>query len=202
MGWTGIRNTIAVDSSKARRDLVDHEIETSWGGYRVIKSAMKGSTYYGAIQHPSGNVFGLVVLTSIAGNEFMYKEMDESMGPYSYDCPACILKALDPTNDETSNTWRERCMERNNRTQLWKQVKETPGVHIRVTAQGLQYTEDGTELILYRRKIPGHNPYWTSGYYRYPEKTVENLTRGYTDYQIVTPDGKNYCDLNYYRKEN
>ena len=201
MGWTGIRNTMVQDTSRSRRDLLDHEIETSWGNYRVVKSAMKGSTYYGAIMHPNGYVFGLVVLTSVDGNEFCYKEMDESMGPYYYDCPATILNALDPTDNETSNEWRSRCRERYNRKANWEAVKNTEGVRIQVIAKDLSKHQDGTELILYRSNRYRATKYWTDGYYRYSEGTVRHLTNDYTQYQIVTPDGQNYCDLNYYRKE-
>ena len=200
MGWTGIRNTMGQDSSKARRDLVDHEIETCWGGYRVVKSAMHNSTYYAAIKHPKGHVFGLVVLTEVRGSEFLYKEMDETMLPYRYDCPVTILNLLSPTDNESSTEWRERCKAQHTLQKEWAAIKSTPNVHIQVTAHNLTYTQDGSEIILYRSRRFNGQMYWTNGIYRFSEKTVRFLTDGYRNYHIVTPDGQNYCDLNYYKE--
>jgi len=46
------------------------------------------------------------------GYEFGYKDMDETMGPFSYDCPERILDLLTPTDNESAMRWRERCRER------------------------------------------------------------------------------------------
>ncbi|WP_211328038.1 DUF6927 domain-containing protein [Thermodesulfitimonas autotrophica] len=43
---------------------------------------------------------------------FGYKDMDETMGPYRYDCPERILKMLTPTKHEWAREWREKCWER------------------------------------------------------------------------------------------
>lgn len=42
---------------------------------------------------------------------FGYKDMDETMGPYRYECPERILKLLTPTNHEWAKEWREKCWE-------------------------------------------------------------------------------------------
>lgn len=42
-------------------------------------------------------------------NNFGYKDMDETMGPYAYDCPEKILKLLTPTDNEYARNWREKC---------------------------------------------------------------------------------------------
>lgn len=198
MGWTGIRNTMITDTPKARRELVDSIFNT--GGYHVIKSSMHNSTYYAAVRHPEGHVFGLVVLTQVMRGEFMYKEMDESEHPYYYDCPITILNLLSPTENEREIEWRERCRERHNRMKVWNKVKSTPNVRIQVIAQNLGSFSDGSEIILFRCSTLRKNFYWTNGRYRFSEKLVERLTRGYIDYNIVTEDGKNYCDLNYYTR--
>lgn len=198
MGWTGIRNTLSNDSPKARRDLVDHEIETSWSGYHVVKSSMHNSTYYAAIEHPRGHVFGLVILTEVRGNEFLYKEMDETECPYFFDCPTSILKLLSPTENEEAIEWRVRCREHQNRMSAWKKIKSTPNVHIQVVAKNLSRHKDGDEIILHRALLYGRLQ-WYDGTYIYHENTVERLTNGYIYYSIVTPDGQNYCDLNYYK---
>lgn len=37
-----------------------------------------------------------------------YKDMDESMGPYYYDCPLELLDQAGPTPHETAQRWREK----------------------------------------------------------------------------------------------
>jgi len=44
-------------------------------------------------------------------HNFGYKDMDETMGPYRYDCPERILKLLTPTDHEQAKKWREKCWE-------------------------------------------------------------------------------------------
>lgn len=44
-------------------------------------------------------------------DNFGYKDMDETMGPYQYDCPERILKLLTPTDNEYALQWREKCWE-------------------------------------------------------------------------------------------
>jgi len=43
---------------------------------------------------------------------FGYKDMDETMGPYRYNCPERILNLLTPTENELAKKWREKCWER------------------------------------------------------------------------------------------
>ena len=40
---------------------------------------------------------------------FCYKDMDESMGPYYTNCPERILKLLTPTEHEYALEWRRKC---------------------------------------------------------------------------------------------
>lgn len=109
MGWTSYHATYY-----DKRGHVDRkqEIESQFSdGYSVIKSAMVGAVYYGAIRH-GNDVFGLVVLTSTNTRDyynFSYKMMDETEGPYYNRCPKSILDLLPPTDNEYANKWRQRC---------------------------------------------------------------------------------------------
>lgn len=89
------------------------------GHTRVLKSAMVGSTYYAAVETVVGekrNVVAAVFLTCGKtrwdNTEWGYKDMDETMGPYKYDCPKGILDLLTPTDWEEANKWRELCRKR------------------------------------------------------------------------------------------
>lgn len=129
MGWTSYHAT-----HYNRRGEIDRKAEcdevftenSEHGKWEVLKSSMHGSTWYAAVRRtrPSGEsyVFGAVCLTSVDSGDyynFSYKDMDESMGPCSYDCPISILDLLSPTKDESALAWRERCRAKaKNRTSL------------------------------------------------------------------------------------
>lgn len=86
---------------------------------KVVKSSMVGRTYYAAVEIKAkdGNprVVAFVFLTrdftKIDGNNFGYKDMDETMGPCQHTCPVSILKALSPVEegDGFAAKWREEC---------------------------------------------------------------------------------------------
>ena len=108
MGWT---ETYVGRGAKVNRK---KEVEDSFDlkNFEVVKSAMVGSTYYGAIRNKAkGNVFAIVVLTSMRKGWFGTKMMDESSGPCYYDCPKAILDLLSPTESEWANEWRAKCKE-------------------------------------------------------------------------------------------
>ena len=103
MGWTGIYN-----KPKSLKDFFFSEYNSE--NLEPIKCAVKGTTIYGAVKNKRTNeIFGLVVLTSNKKDEFMYKDMDDTCGPYHYDCPESILKLLTPTDNEYANNWRNEC---------------------------------------------------------------------------------------------
>ena len=60
-------------------------------------------------------VFAVVCLLHYKPNEYYnigYKDMEESEGPYYYNCPERILKLLTPTTNEYALRWRQKCWER------------------------------------------------------------------------------------------
>lgn len=116
MGWTGILNAITKDNGSIDRRATLENIFGSWSNgdktTKMLKSGMNGTTFYAAMETTTPTareVWALVVLTSVSGREFCYKEMDETEGPYKYDCPAAILNMLTPTENENANAWREEC---------------------------------------------------------------------------------------------
>ena len=135
MGWTSYHATHykkgAVDR-KAECDAYFME-GLNRGCYDILKSSMVGSVYYAAVKplkryskDDDGNkivvdipikeqqVFAAIFLTSTDNKDyfnFSYKDMDETMGPYKYDCPKGILNLLTPTDNEYANNWRAKCRE-------------------------------------------------------------------------------------------
>ncbi len=182
MGWTGTRY-YGEDTAKNRQIKITDIIETEWGRtdrrYQVIKSCMKGKTYYAAVKHPDGNIFGLVVLTTMNDGWLDYKEICEEQGPCECDCPESILSLLSDTSDPEALGWRKRCREYTVLKKEYEKIKNTEGSKIEVALR------DGSSRILWRKKVCGHNPYWFDGEYRYRESTVRYLTNGYINYKAV-----------------
>ena len=86
---------------------------------KILDCAMKRWTEvyisYEIINGDERKVVALVCLVRFNREfqyNFGYKDMDETMGPCICDCPERILKALTPTDDKTSNEWRQACQER------------------------------------------------------------------------------------------
>ena len=121
MGWTGYHATHYKNGEIDRKAECDAVFsgENENGKWEVLKSSMRGSTYYAAVRRtkPSGEsyVFAGVALTSVDMKDyynFSYKDMDESVGPGCYDCPKGILDLLSPTENEYALAWRARCREK------------------------------------------------------------------------------------------
>ena len=120
MGWTGIHATHYRGGKINRKAEMDERwTQTEHDGYpelTVLKSSMVGSVYYAAIQIKRNgiieSVFATTALTSSNMREyfnFLYKDIDETAGPYDCKCPKGILDLLTPTDNEYANEWREKC---------------------------------------------------------------------------------------------
>ena len=132
MGWSCVKDFSfewnGFAKAKDRKDFLDNEwnntkVLDSKSHFEVAKSSMVGSTYYAAIKrvNPEGRVekvFALITMTSKCGNELSFKEMDETQGPYLFDCPKSILKLLTPTDNEYALKWRKGCERRQRTKQL------------------------------------------------------------------------------------
>lgn len=121
MGWTWIHVNEDWNGKIDRKKVMDERFvednkERSW---EVVKSSMVGRIWYGALKRTNKMTsktytFAVVAITSTQKDEYFnfgYKDMDESMVPYYYDCPVSILKLLDETDDENSLSWRKGCYE-------------------------------------------------------------------------------------------
>lgn len=165
MGWTSCRATHYNKNGTVNRkgEMDERWTQREHDGYpelNVLKSRMYGSTYYAAIEVKRNGVrekvFGTVALTSTDwddGMNFGYKDMDETMGPYCYDCPKSILDLLTPTDSEYANEWRHKCREKANAPKL----SALPiGTHIKFTRW------DGKEIRLFKHSAAYQfkRPFW------------------------------------------
>jgi len=178
MGWTSYyaRNWKdgKVDIIAEVEEILNGENEK--GKWTVLKSARYGSTVYSALEYLNKEtgekkVVATIFLTNTRGSEFSYKDMDECMGPYSYDCPESILKLLSPTDNKLANEWREKCREVRKKA---KALKSLPlGTRILV--------DDGSgKTVLEKRySYQKHGDRWyiEGTYTYYKDKTI--LSIGY-----------------------
>lgn len=92
--------------------------------YRVLDSALVNLTeFYAAVEMVNKETgdrrvwAAMVKITFIRSKRqfyggpenFCYKDMDESMGPYYHNCPERILKLLTPTEYAYAQSWRAEC---------------------------------------------------------------------------------------------
>lgn len=119
MGWTSLHLNTDYRGKINKKAFLDNEFtaQTKAMKWEVLKSSMVGSDYYSAVKktdYETGEsiVFGLVVITRVENEcyeNFSYKEMDETMHPYNYDCPITILRLLTDTDNQEAKDWRENC---------------------------------------------------------------------------------------------
>ena len=121
MGWTFYHATNYKNGKVDRKAECDKLFNNA--SCKLLKSTMRGTTYYCALETPTGEVTAYVVLT--AGHDlqdpycnFGYKYISETCGPYKYDCPKNILNLLTPTTNTYANEWRQKCRE-NKKTKSW-----------------------------------------------------------------------------------
>ncbi len=178
MGWTGYHAThYKPNGTIDRKAELDYELFTQWAGrenaHELLKSTMVGSTYYAAARSQSGNVYGLVVLTSVDSKEyfnFNYKDMSEDMGPCEDNCPVSILNLLSPTDNEYAMDWRRRCRKRAEFAKL------PVGTRIRITYRG-----NPMELVRHGPKFQFKRPFW----YNPERNTYLPANRIPTDYEVI-----------------
>lgn len=167
MGWTSYHaatkyknGKIIIDRKEEcdkifNQDMVTFNSDKVIGKFKVLKSAMVGSTYYAAVKRitfatkdkPEDSiVFAAVCLTSTNAKKyynFSYKDMDETCGPYQYNCPQSILSLLTPTDNKYANEWRKACFE------ALKQKRDRVSLGSLPVGSEIKYTKyDGTEIIL------------------------------------------------------
>lgn len=122
MGWTGMDLRYCElnrNGSVNKKRTMDHEFE-SWGS-KVVKSAMADGVWYGVVRERDGKTWLVVSLIHVAreADEFRYKDMTDTCGPYDKGCPKAILDLADklcPCTDDYDSSgyarrWREACRE-------------------------------------------------------------------------------------------
>lgn len=191
MGWTTYHATHYKNGKVDKKA----ECDAYWleglnaGHFEVVKSSMVGNVYYGAIKplKDEQNVFAVVFLTSVDSKNyynFSYKDMDETMCPYNFDCPIGILNALSKTDNEYALEWRKKCFEKHNEK---KAEKKNPnslknlavGSKISFVATFKTSVNNvGDEMILTKVDRYYGKPYWYGYGYKWSEKVIKDISNG------------------------
>lgn len=119
MGWTGTHK----DSGESLKEFFEGEFNHEKDGRcgTVLDCATKNNVSYLAyevVENGSRKIVALICLLRYKNGDYynvMYKDMDETMGIYEYNCPERILKLLTPTDNERANEWRKNC---------WKKIEK------------------------------------------------------------------------------
>lgn len=112
MGWT-------FPHGASRSDVINEltaEQHTDRRTFRTLRKCFRGNTMYAL--HESEPVEGptvrflVVYLLQRSQGDWGYKDMDESMEPYYYDCPVSYLDAATEPASEHARKWRAEVRER------------------------------------------------------------------------------------------
>lgn len=139
MGWTCLEQRYSnfdFGTAKGRKAYLDSEFTDEH--YQVLSSSLISNVYYAAVKHNldsntgsyhKGDIFGLVVLIQMhhqnGDSELCYKDMDETMMPYCFDCPQKILKQLTPTGNKYAKQWRSLCEQWQQRKKILRKCQQT-----------------------------------------------------------------------------
>ena len=143
--------------------------------YEVLKSAMKGSVYYAAVKSTvkadgTSSVFAVVCLTSTnkrSWYNFGYKDMDETVNPFYYDCPKSILELLTEPYNDYAREWREIC---------WANINKPKNTLASVKIGDVIEFNNGFETIRVRKMAPAYQ-FKTPWFYREDNNTYVKKSR-------------------------
>lgn len=196
MGWTSYHATHYKNGKVDRKAELDamYNWEDENRKCEVLRSSMVGSTYYAAVKsfnktNGYERVCAAICLTSTNSKDyynFAYKDMDETCGPYKYDCPKGILDLLTPTDSEWANNWREKCREQLDKKRSPNSLSKLPeGSVIKVVLPfDTQRYRAGSEVTLTKRKWGKRckwftsNCYFTQGLMKQLEEHYEVIKKG------------------------
>lgn len=151
------------------------------GFYQVLKSSMVGSTYYAAVKalkkcNPDGDgyldippeeqsVFAVIFLTSTdkkSAFDFGYKDMDETVGPYKYDCPRAILNLLSPTDNAYALEWRRVCQEHWKRRRVVARLPANAKIKVEMPFDTTYHKKGETVILAQAIPVGKRKPRWSS----------------------------------------
>ncbi len=122
MGWNSFEPK---QGGKLSKEDIYSILKNEFEPYEIVDHAIvENADYYPNTDDPryimyaairrkdSKDISALIVLVNLRGSTFIYKDMDENLGPYYYTCPIRILDKLTRTDSTYAQKWREECRKR------------------------------------------------------------------------------------------
>jgi len=179
MGW------LFLHECRTKADVRDHLLKDlsrsdERAERRVLKHCTVGNHLWLAFEcvptDPANKPIRVVILALLAKDQgrWGYKDMDETMGPYYFDCPKSVIKAAGPTDNEHALKWRAQVDEHHKR-------KDAHRAMLRRVAVGATLVLKGCTPERFRvTRIDGTKIYGTcakSGYgnYKIPKKAITEV---------------------------
>jgi len=174
MGWTSLHR----QDGQGMKEFFERE----WNTKNIIDCAMVNcATVYMAyktIKSDLANeneIVALVVRVNFHRGyyNFSYKDMDETMMPYYFDCPERILKLLTPTTNENSIEWRKRCWENVNKRKSKPKLKIGDVLKFHKPIRFTNGYEEDTFIVTDPRSMTVKNKY--DRYFRLNKYTLNKI---------------------------
>lgn len=181
VSWCAYRNGRVDRKAEIDKVYSGEDEHTSW---KVLRSAMVSTVWYGAVERKNkdtgeSRVFAGVCLTSLSHGEFWYKDMDESVMPYYFDCPKSILGLLTPTEYSSAIEWREKCWQRAKKKAEKSSLGKLP------IGTVIEFEIDG-KTRRFRKHAPGYQfktAFWVNDYMEYISK--KRIPENYRVVEVV-----------------
>lgn len=162
MGWLYTQDA-------TRADIINeltHERVNDRGVFRTLRKCFRGNTMYALHESgPPGNLKKWICVYLLQRNGkfgWGYKDIEETMGPYYYDCPVSYLDEADPPTTETATKWRDEVRAKSNQRaskrpkvgEIWKLIAGCCPRQIRITSlRPLRGESSGSMYRLKRRHL-------------------------------------------------
>ena len=106
MGWTGLSRKYHTFEY-----VLENECACVDKISKLLGRSVVGSVVYSLVELNDGEKLICVDLVRKSKTEWLVKNMDETCGPFYYDCPAYLLKQSTQTSDEAV-AWRAACLKK------------------------------------------------------------------------------------------
>lgn len=76
--------------------------------YKLLESRVVGNHVWHLLEHEGRKSIALDLIAKQRGGGWGEKGMDETWGPYHYDCPLSLLDKADPPANDNAAAWRQK----------------------------------------------------------------------------------------------
>ena len=114
MGFSYINNPNLTKKEYIAKEILRDYTSVSGAGVQVLDHSTIGNVCYvlhGTRTEPLGAMNKWIGVYRLERSEgcWGHKSIDETMGPYYFDCPLRILNAASPTDNTDAQEWRQAC---------------------------------------------------------------------------------------------